>query len=75
MPFYEYRCQNCGTIVEFRSSMDKKEEMASALECDVCESRQFIQVFSGIALTKSKNDSPGTPPRQGGCCQGGMCGM
>lgn len=72
MPFYEYRCEECGNVKEFRSPMDKKEEMASTLVCDACGADTFTQVFSGIALTGS---SPGTSnlPPAGGCCRGGMC--
>ncbi|MCC5942589.1 MAG: hypothetical protein JJU37_13700 [Balneolaceae bacterium] len=74
MPFYEYRCEDCGNIIEFRSSMDKKEEMAASLVCDSCESKNFAQVFSGIALTGSSSTKQEAPPT-GGCCAGGMCGI
>lgn len=73
MPFYEYKCAECGEIIEFRSSYEKKHEMVSSLKCENCESKEFTQVFSGMALTGSKNDP--TPPPSGGCCSGGMCGL
>ncbi len=76
MPLYEYRCRECGEIAEFRSSMDKKQEMATALRCESCESGDFVQVFSGIALTNESKKSA-SPPSQsgGGCCPGGMCNL
>jgi putative FmdB family regulatory protein len=74
MPFYEYRCEECGSVKEFRASMDKKEEMASTLVCDVCDSKTFTQVFSGIALTGSAPETTGMP-RAGSCCRGGMCNI
>jgi len=73
MPLYEYKCTECGDVIEFRSSYDKKEEMGSSLKCDSCGSNKFTQVFSGMALTGSKSDP--TPPQSGGCCSGGMCGI
>jgi len=74
MPFYEYRCEECGQVKEFRSSMEKKEEMASTLVCDVCGESKLTQVFSGIALTGSTSNRPDNPPpTAGGCCAGGMC--
>ncbi len=76
MPLYEYRCKDCGEIVEFRSSMDKKPEMASALQCKSCKSRNFVQVFGGIALTGESKGSASPPPQSGGgCCPGGMCNL
>lgn len=74
MPLYEYKCVDCGEIIEFRSSYDKKQEMVSSLQCENCASKEFTQVFSGIALTDSKSESS-TPPSTGGCCSGGMCGL
>jgi len=74
MPLYEYKCADCGEVIEFRSSYDKKEEMVSSLKCENCGSKEFTQVFSGMALTGSKSGSS-TPPPTGGCCSGGMCGL
>lgn len=73
MPLYEYKCADCGEIIEFRSSYGNKQEIVSSLECEICGSKEFTQVFSGIALTSSK-DEPSTPPA-GGCCSGGMCNI
>lgn len=73
MPLYEYKCADCGEVMEFRSSYDKKEEMVSSLKCDSCGSKEFTQVFSGMALTGSKSDP--APPSGGSCCSGGMCGL
>ncbi len=76
MPLYEYRCKECGNVVEFRSSMSAKEEMAATLQCKSCGSGDFTQVFSGIALTNdSKSAGPAHPPPSGGCCPGGMCNL
>lgn len=74
MPFYEYCCEECGNVNEFRSSMEKKEEMASTLICDVCGASKFKQVFSGIALTGSAPETTGMPSA-GSCCRGGMCNI
>ncbi len=59
-------------MVEFRSSMAAKEEMATALRCETCGSGSFAQIFSGFAVTNDTKTSPsGTPPMGG--CPGGMC--
>ncbi|MFO8028385.1 MAG: zinc ribbon domain-containing protein [Cyclonatronaceae bacterium] len=76
MPLYEYRCRDCGEVVEFRSSMDRKQEMAAALRCESCGSDQLTQVFGGIALTgESKSGGSNPPPPSGGGCPGGMCNL
>lgn len=76
MPLYEFKCKDCGTIREFRSSMDKKEEMAASLTCEACGSRNFAQVFGGIALTQGNGGKSDLPPDTGGgCCPGGMCNL
>ena len=76
MPFYEYRCKECRDVTEFRSSMEKKEEVASALKCEHCGSVEFTQVIGGIAITgSSKNSEIPVPSTTGGCCPGGMCGL
>jgi putative FmdB family regulatory protein len=73
MPLYEYKCAECGEVIEFRSSYDKKEEMVSSLKCESCGSKKFTQVFSGMAITGSKGEP--TPPSGGSYCSGGMCGL
>ncbi len=76
MPLYEYRCKECGEVVEFRSSMADKEKMAASLQCSSCGSAKLTQVFSGIALTSdSKSAASSPPPPSGGCCSGGMCNL
>ncbi len=76
MPLYEYRCKECSNIIEFRSSMDKKEEMVNSLKCKNCGSTNFAQVFGGVALTGIKNDnSDQNLPPGGSCCPGGACGL
>ena len=75
MPLYEYRCKSCGNAEEFRTSMDKKQEMVSSLICNSCGSTDFQQVFSGIALTQSSGSSAVPPSSSGGCCSGGMCNL
>lgn len=75
MPLYEYQCKNCGKVVEFRSSMDQKQEMISSLKCNSCGSTDFQQVFGGIALTHGSGGTTTPPPSSGGCCPGGMCNM
>lgn len=77
MPFYEYRCNQCGKLVEFRSSMEKKEEMAATLRCDSCGSGKFVQVLGGFAMTHGSGGGSDIPPPQvgGGGCPGGMCGL
>ena len=75
MPLYEYRCKQCGNLVEFRTSMENKAEMAETLECESCGAADFAQVFGGIALTQGSGGSDKPPPPSGGCCPGGMCGI
>ncbi len=72
MPFYEYKCTECDEVSEFRSSFEKKQEMVSSLKCESCGSTEFVQVFSGIALSGSKSETT-APPQTGGCCAGGRC--
>jgi len=74
MPLYEYRCKDCGEVVEFRSSMAAKEEMAASLNCESCGSGNFTQVYSGFAVTQDTKTSSSTPPPMGGC-PGGMCNL
>ena len=73
MPVYEYRCKECGEVVEFRSSVAAKEEMAASLSCGSCGSGNFTQVFSGFAVAQDTKKSSSTPPMGG--CPGGMCNL
>ncbi len=76
MPLYEYRCKECGELIEFRASMDKKEEMLESLKCEQCGSSNFAQVFGGVALTGTKSEgSGGDLPPGGFSCPGGACGL
>lgn len=77
MPLYEYKCKSCGSLIEFRTSMDKKEEMAESLRCDACGSAEFAQVLGGFAFTQSSSGSTQAAPSApaGGCCPGGVCGL
>lgn len=71
MPLYEYKCTDCGEIIEFRSTYEKKGEIVSSLKCEKCDSKEFTQVFSGISLTGAKSEP--SAPSTGSCCAGGMC--
>ena len=75
MPLYEYKCRKCSQIIEFRASMEKKVEMAESLRCDACGTNDFVQVFSGIAVTGESKSRSAAPPQPGSCCAGGMCNL
>lgn len=45
MPFYDYRCDDCGSTFEVKRSMSEQEGSA-APECSCCGSDRTRRVFS-----------------------------
>ena len=72
MPYYDYRCAECGAIFEVRASI-KEKEAGLNLECAQCHSGEVRQVITaGLVLHGSSGDSVPLcgcgPNARPGCC-------
>ncbi len=71
MPVFEYKCNDCGVVIEFLESGSKTQKH----QCSKCGSMNMQKMLSGFAVghTKSSNSCDSCPgPSQAEC--GGMCG-
>lgn len=71
MPIFEYKCQQCGHVIEVL----QKSRNATKQTCDQCGSTTMKKLLSGFAVAQAKPsaaacDSCPSP----GTCDGGYCG-
>lgn len=74
MPIYEFRCENCGRVLE---ALRRMGEGPDGLSCPDCASTALRQVLSRFAALSGRESAPRTE-RCGaplGSCGGGGCGM
>lgn len=62
MPFYDFRCQECGQEFTKRISWQEKSEVV----CPHCGSKKLKEIFGFLGLLKSGGGSAGS----GGCGAG-----
>lgn len=59
MPFYEYRCLNCGKIVTiYKKSVLEKEGFIlrwKRYRCNFCGSRNLGRIYSGFSVSKKES--------------------
>ncbi len=70
MPFYDYKCAECGAVNEVRHGMNEKP---SGLKCESCGHGRLSRIFQAVA---SLGGSSGGHSHGGGCssCSSGACG-
>ena len=69
MPIFEYKCNDCGKVIEFLEKSSKPQKH----KCDKCGSSNMQKMLSGFAV-QNKSSSPCDicpGPSQAEC--GGMC--
>ena len=68
MPFYEFKCRDCGKKFEVKLPMSKAGERQT---CPACKSGNTLRNFSAVAIMNSNvSDSGGFPS-----CPTGTCGL
>lgn len=74
MPFYDYRCTNCETVLEVKAGISEKERGLD-LSCPECASKDMEQVYKSMAFVSSGARSESVPSFQkpSGPC-GSACG-
>lgn len=53
MPTYEYGCLKCGATKEIFASLAEKEAGLDVI-CPKCGSKEMVQFFGGVNISKSK---------------------
>jgi putative FmdB family regulatory protein len=76
MPIFEYKCEQCGHVMEVLHKSLKAEKVA----CAKCGSTDLRKLLSGFAVGQAKTSAPGCDscsalPACGGGCADGMCPM
>lgn len=75
MPFYDFRCTHCDTVIEVKAGIGEKER-GLAVACPQCESMDMEQVYKSMSFLSSgsqKNSAPVPSGRPSGPC-GSACG-
>ncbi len=71
MPYYEYRCKECGRVFEIRASFAEKSAGLDP-ECPVCHAKEAQQVVTaGLMLRGAAGDASSSccgPNAGPGCC-------
>lgn len=74
MPIFEYKCEQCGHVMEVLHKGLKAEKPA----CEKCGGSEMTKLLSGFAVGKASEspacDSCASLPACGGC-PGGTCPM
>lgn len=75
MPFYSFRCEDCGTTFDVRASIEAKESGLRP-ECPDCHAQNVRQVITAGLLVGESGKSGQSPVAIGpACCPGsGCCG-
>ncbi len=77
MPIFEYKCRQCGHVMEVL----QKSRKATRQTCEGCGSSDVQKLMSGFAVGQSKPAAPACDSCQassmcgGDGCSGGMCSM
>ncbi|MBN2182137.1 MAG: zinc ribbon domain-containing protein [Sedimentisphaerales bacterium] len=74
MPIYEYKCKDCGYVMEFL----EKTGNAKKHKCQKCDSTNLQKLLSGFAVGQSKSSSQAcesciSGDSCGSACPGGTC--
>jgi putative FmdB family regulatory protein len=69
---YEYKCDECGALLEIRATIAEKER-GLRVECPACGSTRVTQVFTAANVLTRSGRGGGPPPCCGrgsgsGCC-------
>lgn len=75
MPLYDFRCDDCGTLTEVRSSVDELDGLQPA--CTRCGGSALRRLLSTVSVMRSGGGPVPTAGGGGGCghCAGGCaCG-
>ena len=77
MPIFEYKCDDCGFVMEFLENLSKPQKH----KCSKCGSMNMNKMLSGFAVGQAKSSSvpcdacPGPSQAEcGGMCEG-QCGI
>jgi putative FmdB family regulatory protein len=77
MPFYDFRCKQCGHPFTVRATFEEKDAGLHP-ECPVCKAQETQQVLTtGIFIGQGTGSSDRSLPFAGpacGCGPGGCCG-
>ena len=77
MPIFEYKCEQCGHVMEVL----QKSRKAGKQTCAECGGTDMKKLLSGFAVRKGSSNSPAcdscaaAPACGGGMCPGGACPM
>ena len=71
MPYYDYKCDDCQSVVEVKLSLAQKESGLS-VKCTECNSVNTHQLFAAVAVGSSDR-LPERSFSSGGPC-GSACG-
>lgn len=69
MPIFEYRCNNCGHLMEFL----EKSRTTQKHRCAKCDSSDLNKLFSGFAVGQSKSERQICESCPGGTCPTMAC--
>ncbi len=68
MPFYEFKCKDCGKEFEVKLPMSKAGEKQI---CPGCKSSNTLRIFSTVSVMNSSASDSGNYPS----CPTGTCGL
>lgn len=77
MPIFEYKCQQCGRVMEVL----QKGRKATKQTCSQCGGTDMKKLLSGFSVAQAKPSAPSCDscPSPGACdagyCPGGGCSM
>ena len=63
MPIFEYRCKECGTVLEVLTHLGEKQE----IRCEQCQSTNLEKMISAPFVSSGSSSSSGGTPS---CCPG-----
>ena len=64
MPNYEYRCEQCGMVIELSHSMNEEPEV----ECEQCKTKAKKVITGGSGFILKKSASPHSKNAPGSRC-------
>lgn len=70
MPFYEYRCGECGHVFTL---LQKRDAPREGYECPECGKPETARILSTFAAHGDKDPMPVAAGGGGGHCCGGSC--
>ena len=71
MPFYEYKCDDCGEVFTMLQKRDAAREGHKCPECSGENTKRVLSTFSAHGNTDPVPVSSGG----GSCCCGGSCNL